>query len=240
MKTRYSTLATILLVVSLLAAGCSSAASGTSTDAAVTENADGGLNEPTRLALGILKLEDTGQAVTTEQAADLLTLWQAYQALGNSETTAKVELEAVVDQIQAALTTEQVKAIDAMGLTSESMTEVMQAFGAQFGPDGTPGVQSTPQAGSNTSGGGFSSGFQGGQGMPSGGGEMPSGGFQVGGMPPGGGMAMDDSGSVMMGGAMGTPDPNAQNQFSSVGSQVNPMLLRALISVLKTNAQSSQ
>jgi hypothetical protein len=43
-----------------------------------------------------------------------------------------------------------------------------------------------------------------------------------------------------MGGAMGTPDPNAQNAFSTVGSQVNPMLLRGLISVLETKVQASQ
>jgi hypothetical protein len=77
-------------------------------------------------------------------------------------------------------------------------------------------------------------------------GEMPSGGGMPargsGGMPPGGGggFQMDDSGSVLMGGAMGTPDPNAQNAFSLVGSQVNPMLLRGLISVLETKVQASQ
>ena len=237
MKTRNSVLVTLLLIFSMMATGCSIAAADTSTEAASTENANGDLNEPTKLALGILSLEDTEQAVTAEQAGELLTLWQAYQVLGNSETTAKVELEAVVNQIQAALTSEQTTAIDAMGLTSESMTEVMQAFGAQFGPGGTPGVQSTPQAGSNSSGSGFSGGFPGG-GMPSGGGGFPGGGRPSGGFDfQGGGELPMDGGGMML---QGTPDANAQNRFSSVGSQVNPMLLRALISMLETKTGASQ
>ena len=239
MKMRNSGLITLLLIFSLLATACSSAAAGRSTDAASTENANGGLNEPTKLALGILKLEDTDQAITVEQAEELLTLWQAYQTLGSSETTAKVEMEALVSQIQSALSSEQITAIDAMGLTSDSIAEVMQGVMPDMAAGGMPQAQSTPEAGmdfGNFSGGGMPSG---GGGPPSGG-AMPSGGFTGGRRGQGGEMMMDDSGSVLMGGAMGTPDANAQNQFSSVGSQVNPMLLRALISMLETMIGSPQ
>jgi hypothetical protein len=238
MKNRNSIVLTLLLVISLLATACSSAAAGTSTDGAATANAAGDLNEATRLALGILSLEETEQVIITEQAEQLLTLWQAYQALGNSETTAAVELEALVDQIKATLTTEQVNAIDAMNLTSESMTEVMQAFGGQFTPGGMPGAQSTPQAGSDFEG------FQGGE-MPEGG-FPPAGGEGFGGGGPGGGMRAGGGDMPMggdMGGAMGlqgTPGAMDQNRFNSLGSQVNPMLLRVLISMLETKVGASK
>ena len=237
MKKSNSTLVIVLLIVSLLVAGCSGAAAGTSTDAAATENASG-LSEAAKLALGMLSLEETEQAITAEQAEELLTLWQAYQTLGNSETTAKVEMEALVKQIQAALTTEQVEAIEAMGLTSKSMAAVMQEFGGQSAPGGTPGAQTTPEAGS-----GFE-GFQGGQGMPEGG--FPGGGAGLGGGVPGsgiraggGGMQMDDTmGGIM--GAQGTPGATGQNRFNSLSSQVNPMLLRALISMLETKIGATE
>ena len=238
MKKNNSTFIIVLLIVSLLVAGCSGAAAGTSTDAAATENASG-LSEAAKLALGMLSLEETEQAITAEQAEELLTLWQAYQTLGNSETTAKVEMEALVKQIQAALTTEQVEAIEAMSLTSESMAVVMQEFGGQFAPGGTPGAQTTLEAGS-----GFE-GFQGGQGMPEGGfpgggagfgGGVPEGGFPGGG---GGGMQMDDTmGGIMD--AQGTPGATGQNRFNSLSSQVNPMLLRALISMLETKVGTTE
>jgi hypothetical protein len=233
MKTRNSTLVTLLLVLALLVTACGSAAAGSSTDAAATENASGSLSDSTKLALGILKLEDTDQAITLEQAQELLTLWQAYQALGNSETTAAMELEALVKQIQATLTDEQVSAIEAMDLNSESLREVMQAFGDQFSPGGTPGAQSTPQAGS-----GFQ-GFQDQQGMPGGGGfqgggqrnNPPSGGF------PGGGA--DGDGEMMMG-PQGTPGADDQNRFNALGSQVNPMLLSVLINMLEEKVQPAE
>lgn len=237
MKKNNSTFIIVLLIVSLLVAGCSGAAAGTSTDAAATENASG-LSEAAKLALGMLSLEETEQAITAEQAEELLTLWQAYQTLGNSETTAALELDALVKQIQAALTTEQVEVIEAMGLTSESMAAVMQEFGGQFAPGGTPGAQTTPEAGS-----GFE-GFQGGQGMPEGG--FPGGGAGLGGGVPGsgmraggGGMQMDDTmGGIM--GAQGTPGATGQNRFNSLSSQVNPMLLRALISMLETKIGATE
>ena len=52
-----------------------------------------------RQALGTLKLEGTDQVVTASQAGQLLTLWQAYQSLSNSDTSSQVELEALVKQI---------------------------------------------------------------------------------------------------------------------------------------------
>lgn len=231
MKIRNSTMMIILIIVSLLVSGCGEATAGSS-DAAATENASG-LNDATQLALGILKLEDSGLAVTAEQAEGLLTLWQAYQALGNSETTAAVELEAVVNQIKSTLTSDQVEAIDAFGLTNDSIAEVMQGLGMDFGGSGMPQAQGTQEAAT-----GFRN-FQGGEMPPGGnlpgGGEMPSGGFQRG----GGEMQMDETMGEIMG-AQGTPGANGQNKFNALGSQVNPILLRALISILETKIGAAQ
>lgn len=238
MNVRKSTLVIMLLVISLLVAGCGGTAQSASTDTAATQNASSGLNQATKLVLGILKLEDSDQAVTIEQAQELLTLWQAYQALGNSETTAAVEMEALVNQIESSLTTKQVEAIDSMSLTSESMAEVMQGLGMEFGPAAMPGLEGTPQPGDaegfqtgtmpELPAGGFPGGGQGG--VIVGGGNFPGGGMRI----QGGGGRLGDDGMAGIMGAQGTPGAMNQNRFSSLGSQVNPMLLRMIISFLET------
>ena len=43
----------------------------------------------TQLIIGSLQLDDTDKAISEAQADELLPLWQAYQSLGNSETTAE-------------------------------------------------------------------------------------------------------------------------------------------------------
>jgi len=73
---------------------------GRCSNAAATLSTGTGLSTVTRLALGTLKLEGTDQAVSTSQAAELITFWQAYQSLSNSDTSSDVELEALVKQIQ--------------------------------------------------------------------------------------------------------------------------------------------
>lgn len=233
MKTNNRSVIIVLLMISLLVSACGGNAAKSSTETAATENANGSLNQATELALGILKLEDSEQAVTVEQAEELLTLWQAYQALGNSETTAAVELESLVTQIQSSLTAEQADAIDRMDLTSESIIEVIQGLGMEFGPGESPRPDITPQAGSD---------FPEFREMPQGG--FPGGGAGLGGGVPGSGMrrggdegpSFSFGGGDDMGGAMGlqgTPGAMGQNRFSALGSQVNPMVLRVLIQVLE-------
>ncbi|MFZ6026644.1 MAG: hypothetical protein ACOYYS_02915 [Chloroflexota bacterium] len=182
------------------------------------------LSDVEQLAIGTLKLESGGQAITAEQAAQLLTLWQAYQALGNSDTAAQAEIEAIVRQIKDTMTGEQMDAITAMALTRQTMFEEMQALGIDFGnrssnPGGTPQAgQASPGRGQN--GGGFPEGGPGG-GMPGGGpgGSMPGGGEMSG---PGGF------------GGQTTPDATVQARFANQASRVNPMLLQALIEMLES------
>lgn len=100
-----------------------------------------------QLAFGIMQLGGTPNAVTAEQAKTLIPLWQGIIALSGDETTASEELIAVQDQIVAALTPEQLRAIAAMQLTNADLA----AFYAEYGitvPTPIPGVTKVPGSGS--------------------------------------------------------------------------------------------
>ena len=202
-----------LASVVVLASGCSqgeattaggSAASGASAsgDASLPE-----MDDSTVLALGTLLLEGTENAVTPEQAAALLPLWQAIRGgglQGNAETMA------VLKQIKAQMTAEQLSAIDAMALTVEDMRTWMEESGIGMeapGPMGTPGARSEGGRG-------------GGQGaMPEGTpGARPGGG-------PGGGQ-----------GAMPEGTPGAMPAGGAGGPGGAGMLIRPLVELLTQRA----
>lgn len=182
------------LGVFLLLAGCSaetdSQAATETESGGLTTNYNNALSFQAQLALGTVQLEETELAVSQEQAKTLLPLWQAFQSLSNSDTTAEVELQAVVNQIQEGMTKEQVAAIAGMSLTTDSMTELMESGAVAFGRRGgqqagdstTTGQQ--PPAGFAPPAGGFPGG-----GVPGGG--IPGGGFP-GGVAGGGTLSEDD------------------------------------------------
>ena len=177
------TLIPILLVIAILISACGS--NGTQT--ASNSNDGTALNfQPgngttfemplsTKLAIGTLKLENTEFAVTPDQASDLLPLWQVYRTLITSDAAASEEIDAVVEQIQETMTAAQLQAIDAMGLTNESIFSTMQELGLVSPQVSASG---TPQPGGNfQGGGGFPGGGPGGGGFPGGGpGGAPGGG----------------------------------------------------------------
>jgi hypothetical protein len=128
---------------------------------------EGALPVSSQLALGTIELEGTENAVTPDQAKALLPLWQAIRGgalQGESETNA------VLKQIERAMTAEQLVAIVAMQLTMEDMGAWMQQQGLSMGR--APGVEggqtpfsnmteeertavrATAQAGGGMSGGG--------------------------------------------------------------------------------------
>jgi hypothetical protein len=113
-----------------------------------------------QLAIGMLMLDETEDAVTAEQAGELLTLWQMLHALQVSGTASQAELDAVVDQIQGTMTHEQLAAIREMKLTTDSMTGLVQELGLgrglAGGAGGAGGFQ--PPAGMGPGGGGFGGG----------------------------------------------------------------------------------
>ncbi len=164
-----------LLVLTLAACGTSNNADPASQNNPST----GELPATTRLVIGTLKLDETEYAVTAEQAAELLPLWQVYQSLSASDTAAQEEIDALIEQIEETMTPEQDQAIAEMQLTQEDMFGIMQEQGITFG-DRPEAGGGGPQGGGD--GGGFAppggGGFTPPQGGAPGGGGFPGGGGQ--------------------------------------------------------------
>jgi hypothetical protein len=102
---------------------------------------EGALPASSQLALGTFELEETENVVTPEQAKTLLPLWQAIQS-GSLQSDA--EANAVLNQIEGAMTVEQLSAIAAMQLTSQDMGAWMQEQGMSFGPPQGSGEGQSP------------------------------------------------------------------------------------------------
>ena len=90
---------------------------------------DGALGASSQLAMGTLRLEETENGVTPEQAAVLLSLWQALQG----GVTAQTEVAALLKQIEGTMTAGQLEAIAAMQLTQDDMQTWMQSQGLGTG-----------------------------------------------------------------------------------------------------------
>ncbi len=186
LKWIYKTFVTIFMGLGLILAGCAvqqSAATGSSS-ATATNAASGqsslslsmqaGIFYP--LALGTLNLEGTDLAVTPQQAATLLPLWQAADNLVTAGNATAEDQEAAFQQIQDAMTAEQVQAIQSMNLSGQNMLDLAQKLGIEMpagqatltpeqqatmdaarangqppagtpGPAGPPGAQGTPLPG---------------------------------------------------------------------------------------------
>jgi hypothetical protein len=144
--------AVIVVLVALALAGCAGALSSApgqrSSTATGAESADyvstvlpaayeNALPASTQLALGMLRLEGTPQAVTPVQAKALLPLWQAFQG---SALLDQGERNAVMKQIEGMLAPGQLQAIAAMQLTGEDVRAWMQEHGVGGPPQGTPGA----------------------------------------------------------------------------------------------------
>jgi len=110
--------------------------------ATLNEDYPDALSVRSQLMLGTLRLEDTELAVTAEQAAELLPLWQVSQSMTRTGTGAEEEVAAVLDQIQEAMTPAQVQAIAAMRLTRADNQALAQELGLSTGTgDGAGGGQ---------------------------------------------------------------------------------------------------
>jgi hypothetical protein len=107
------------------------------TSAELDTSLEGALPASTQLALGIVQLDGTENAVTPEQAKALLPLWQVIQS-GSLQSDA--ETNAVVMQIEGTLAAEQLSAIADMQLTFEDLGTWMKERGLGFGgPQGGEG-----------------------------------------------------------------------------------------------------
>jgi hypothetical protein len=226
----------LTLILALVLAACGSAStSSASTGSSSSGSGNAGsanqtLSKPAQLLVGTLKLEGTANAVDATEAASLLPLWQAYSQLINSNTAAQAEIDAVVAQIQDAMTKDQVQAITAMKLTRQDEMTLMGSLGMAPGMGGS-GASSTPNASSGVAGGGFPGGGATGAGGPPAAGAPGAGGPSAGGGDPGfgGGFAGGQPRSTQVG-------TQTAPRVNSGG--INPMLLNALIDLLQKRAGS--
>jgi hypothetical protein len=104
-------------------------------------------NLRSQLAYGTIKLADTPNAITPEQAKTLIPLWQAVISLSGDTTTATEELIAVQDQITAAMTNDQLQAIAGTQITNAGLNEFYAQYGITL-PTPVPGVTKVPGSGS--------------------------------------------------------------------------------------------
>ena len=82
-----------------------------------------------QLIVGTLLLEDTEDAVTSEQAAKLVILWKAFRSLSSSDNVAIEEMEALLSQIQDAMTPVQLDAIAELEISQQDMFTMAQELG---------------------------------------------------------------------------------------------------------------
>lgn len=215
------TVLTLLIILMLTMTACSAPESPGADPRLLTDSYENALPIPTQLLIGTFHLEGTDLAVTPEQAADLIPLWQVLQSLSESGSAAQEETDALIEQIQETMTREQVQTINEMQLTPEDMFATLQEQGIVG--DGEPvflsgeGEFPLPPPGGSDGGGGDVT-FIGPAGGP------------PGGDGPGGGQGLGLS-----------PDQIATAQASGVerrGGFIPPALVSALIEFLQEKAGS--
>ena len=94
---------------------------------------EGALSNRLLLAFGSLKLAESDNPITVEQAPQMLILWQAFDNLTRSGTSAEAEVEALISQIEQSFTSEQVLAINDMALTQVDLQTWAQENGITLG-----------------------------------------------------------------------------------------------------------
>lgn len=225
----------IALPVLLILAACSSLQiPGVSAKAAPSQAAarQGGFNQDPakmpveqKLGIGILKLEGTPQAVTPQQAQQLLPLWKAVKSLRTSNTSTLEEITALYQQIQGVLTPEQVQAIQKMTWTQSELQATMQQYGINFAqfangrPTLDPSARATRVAQFQAQGGGNGGGG-------GGGGFGGAGGFG------GGGFGGAQGGAN----AQRTPVPGQNQARRGAGGGFNSLFADAVIKLLQQKA----
>lgn len=132
-----------------------------STSALNTDYTDA-VSVPEQLLTGTFLLADTNLSLTGEQTAHLVELWTALKD-ATQNSAAQEQVDALVRQIESALTAEQVKAIADLKITRDSMMAILQDQGVTMGgpqgnggpngPGGGTPTDGTPQAGGPGEGG---------------------------------------------------------------------------------------
>jgi hypothetical protein len=205
-------LVSIVISLVLVLTACGSAQTSNTAATASTE-----LSQEGQLLVGTFKLESTNLAVSSDQADQLLPLWETLQSLETSGTAASQEIDAVVSQIKSTMSAEQISSIAAMNLTQQDLATAVVDTGAS---GTTSSSENTTGAGSTqlqTDAGAPGAGDQGGGNPPADmGGSMPASvDAQV--------TGMTQSGSSQ----------TVTSQSSGTTYQVSPALINALVEMLK-------
>lgn len=212
----------LLMILTLTLTACGGASDSPQADPdLLNDSYENALPIPSQLLIGTFQLESTDLAVTPEQAANLIPLWQVLQSLSESDSAAQEETDALIKQIQETMTPEQIQSIKEMQLTPADMFTALQEQGIVSEDEPVflsgDGEIPLPPPGGGDGGGGDVISIGPGGGPPGGGG-------------PGGGQDLGLS-----------PDQIATAQASGVERRVNmvpPMLISALIEFLQEKAGS--
>ena len=152
---------TVLILTGLLAA-CSlpfSSSSQTSTRSSQSSAFSDPSKLPveSKLAIGILKLEGTEQAVDSVEAKELLPLFNALKTLSTNNNTAAEEITALNKQIKSTMKVEQITAIEKITFTTADLRALMTETGVgNTGPASNNGssTNASRQGGNNFGPGG--------------------------------------------------------------------------------------
>jgi len=94
---------------------------------------EGALSQRNQLLLGTLMLEESEWVVDAEQARTLLPLWQGIRGTMRSGASAQAEIDALLRQIEAAMTADQIAAIRKMKLTQAELQAWAKSQGLSVG-----------------------------------------------------------------------------------------------------------
>jgi hypothetical protein len=149
----------VFLALSIALAACGGSPPPAATSAAAPPVASldtsysNALSVRNQLLLGAIRLQEgSGPTLTQEQAARLLPLWRAAKALVVSGTSSQAEQDAITNQILAAMTAEQIQAIQSMRLALADMQAFNQSVGVTAPAAGSSGLPGgTPGFGQSTS-----------------------------------------------------------------------------------------
>lgn len=206
----------ILVIGTILLTACTGMAAPTQASfGSSTETASAALTA-SELVAGTLKLQGSEQAITSTQAKELLTLWEAYKQVNNSDTSSPLEVSALVSQINENMTADQISAIKAMGISASDIQSLADENGATI--SSTSSSSTTASTSSSSS-----SGMGGGPG----GGQMPGGDMSGGDM---GGSAPSDTGSA------GLSSSQAKVSSANVSTDLVLALVDPLTAMLTTIA----
>ena len=165
-----------------------------------------------QLLVGTFKLESSNLVVSSDQAAQLLPLWETLQSLASSGTAASQEIDAVVSQIESTMSPQQISSITAMKLTQQDLAAAAAGTGASSTTSSTASTASASLAQ-----------LQAGAGAP-GAGNPPT---DMGGSMPAS-TGAQSTGQTQTGTAQAVT-----SQSTGTTNQVSPALINALVELLK-------